>query len=591
MNRQHKRAQAPRQKNHTTAQQWYEAGQMHLRNKDPKQAFVCFKHACEQNKRTAQYYEAFGKSALRLGQYKHAFDAFYHLHKITPVQDSKYTSLLSQACGGLKVDKFDKQVKEALLLCLQSDDIDHQRLAPLWFSTLRRDKKFRQLFDKSPIDLNVTDPYILTGLTHFFTTSAEMELWLTNLRYAVLHSITQSESTDALPLSISIAQHCFLNEYAFTISKEEEEVIQSLHETLKEDSSPEKLAAFSMYRPLHTLSALKELSKRKDTDSLSELIKQQIVDPITEENYRKKIPSFGAIKEETSQNVRNMYEENPYPRWHNTNAVSNPISCSDASYLIAGCGTGRSACQTATFLPDTQITAIDLSLTSLSYAKRKSIDLGLTNIEFLQGDILGLSEINKKFDVIECSGVLHHMQSPVEGWRALISSLGDGGVMNIGLYSRKARTHIINAQNYAKDKGYTDTPTDIRRFREDILSQPKDHLLRPLLNHHDFYTISNCRDLIFHVQEACYDLSDIVEILEGLNLVCIGLRPASPAIATLYRSRFPQDPQMCNLQNWEELEKQHPQICVGMYQFTCARKDEKAALNDQIKLLQRNRFF
>ena len=55
------------------------------------------------------------------------------------------------------------------------------------------------------------------------------------------------------------------------------------------------------------------------------------------------------------------------------------------------------------------MTAVDLSFSSLAYAKRKTDELGSVNIDYLQADILNLRQMGKEFDIIESAGVLHHM--------------------------------------------------------------------------------------------------------------------------------------------------------------------------------------
>ena len=55
--------------------------------------------------------------------------------------------------------------------------------------------------------------------------------------------------------------------------------------------------------------------------------------------------------------------------------------------------------------------AVDLSLASLGYARRKSNALGLNNLT-RQADILELGRTGREFDVIESLGVLHHMADP-----------------------------------------------------------------------------------------------------------------------------------------------------------------------------------
>ena len=84
-----------------------------------------------------------------------------------------------------------------------------------------------------------------------------------------------------------------------------------------------------------------------------------------------------------------------------------------------------------------------MSFASLAYAKRKIEELGHKNVEFLQGDILNLNILNKKFDIIECAGVLHHMREPLEGLKVLLNLLEPHGFLKLGLYSDKARKHIV----------------------------------------------------------------------------------------------------------------------------------------------------
>ena len=111
--------------------------------------------------------------------------------------------------------------------------------------------------------------------------------------------------------------------------------------------------------------------------------------------------------------------------------------------LVAGCGTGQHALDTASRFLNCNVLAVDLSLSSLSYAMRKTQELGVTNIEYMQGDILKLNQLERKFDIIESEGVLHHMDDPLAGWKVLVDRLRSDGLMKIGLYSDIARQRII----------------------------------------------------------------------------------------------------------------------------------------------------
>ena len=93
-----------------------------------------------------------------------------------------------------------------------------------------------------------------------------------------------------------------------------------------------------------------------------------------------------------------------------------------------------------------EILAIDLSLASLAYALRKTEEFSLKSIRYMQADILNLRKLDQKFDLIECAGVLHHMENPMVGWKILTECLKPGGLMMIGLYSDLARQHIAKVR-------------------------------------------------------------------------------------------------------------------------------------------------
>ena len=87
----------------------------------------------------------------------------------------------------------------------------------------------------------------------------------------------------------------------------------------------------------------------------------------------------------------------------------------------------------------------------MAYAKRKADELNCRNINFIQGDLLDLKKMNKKFDIVESVGVLHHMNDPLIGWKTLTSCLKKDALMLIGLYSEKARANIINIRQTIND--------------------------------------------------------------------------------------------------------------------------------------------
>jgi SAM-dependent methyltransferase len=217
------------------------------------------------------------------------------------------------------------------------------------------------------------------------------------------------------------------------------------------------------------------------------------------------------------------------------------------------------------------VLAVDLSIASLCYAKRKCDELGLFGLEFGQADLLSLDTLGRSFDVIECGGVLHHLADPFEGWRALLSILRPDGVMRVALYSALARRDTAAAQEFVARHGYARTADDIRRARQDILALPEGEPARTVAASPDFSSTSTCRDLLFHVQEHRLTLPQIAEFLLSENLRFLGF-DIDRRIARRYAAQFPEDRARTDLGNWHAFERDNPDTFGGMYQFWVQRR-------------------
>lgn len=79
-------------------------------------------------------------------------------------------------------------------------------------------------------------------------------------------------------------------------------------------------------------------------------------------------------------------------------------------------------------------------------------ELGINNVELIQMDILKVNLLEEEFDIILCSGVLHHMDNPSEGLRMLFKVLKNNGFLKLGLYSELGRKDIVKARNYFINK-------------------------------------------------------------------------------------------------------------------------------------------
>ena len=350
-----------------------------------------------------------------------------------------------------------------------------------------------------------------------------------------------------LDLYCAIARQCFINNYVFARSDAEIEQALALRDALlaalasRADIAALPLVAVAAYVPLHTLPGAEALLDRPWPEGVAALLAQQIRAPMEEQRLRASIRALTAIEDAVSAQVRGQYEENPYPQWVKTVIAGKPETVDafirsrfpQSSFvesgntggidiLVAGCGTGQHPIETTQRFKAARILAVDLSLTSLCYAQRQTRALGLDTIQYAQADIMKLPSTGRTFDVIEASGVLHHLADPFAGWRTLLSMLRPGGIMLLGLYSEIARCDIVAARDFIAARGYRPTADDIRRCRQELRdcadgTAPKNVTVLP-----DFFSVSGCRDLLFHVQEHRLNLPQIASFIAESNLRFLG---------------------------------------------------------------------
>ena len=408
-----------------------------------------------------------------------------------------------------------------------------------------------------------------------------LERLLTNVRGAILQRAADQTYDDRiLGFCCSLQRQCFINEYIFATTEAETQAADdlrvSLDKRLADGKAPPAhwLPVIGAYVPLQALANPQALLAQTWPRPVNTLITQQITEQAEEQRDAASIPALTAIDDAVSRAVRAQYEENPYPRWTINGtppqASAVPTSQQPRDALIAGCGTGLSTIEFARQAQATRILAIDLSLASLRYAKRMAGRLGLANVEFGQADILQLGALGRQFDFIDASGVLHHLADPWQGWRILLSLLRPGGVMQLGLYSELGRRNIVAARAFIAARGYRPTADDIRRCRQDIIATD-DAKVASVAQRDDFFTTSECRDLLFHVQEHRTTLPQIKSFLAANGLQFGGFF-VDAATRARFAARFPTPQAALDLACWHAFETDAPETFAAMYQFSLRKR-------------------
>ncbi|MDB4616498.1 tetratricopeptide repeat protein [Synechococcus sp. AH-551-E11] len=434
-------------------------------------------------------------------------------------------------------------------------------------------------------------------LTLIIPTHKDIENLFAGLRKELL---TLAANKKEIPVHLkslteALAIQCYLNEYVYTISKGEEIMLDKLIIDSKEnqDLFNQYLAIIACYIPIHKLKINKDWLIRypKHSEESKILMTTQLKEPEAEKNIKDSVHSEFELIDLISRKVEEMYEENPYPRYRNAEYTEISLKKKASHYiklestrknikfpeildnnhtgpriLIAGCGTGNQVINASRY-KNAHITAIDLSSNSLAYAIRKTKEYGMDNVTFKKMDILQADVgLKDRFDIIECSGVLHHMEEPTKGLAILNHKLNPGGYMKIALYSEIARQDIVKARKIIKELGLKSTPDGIRKFRELLLKGEFKEISNLYRLRRDFYSLSECRDLCFHIKEHRYTTELIEQYLATEGLIFCGFILQNK-VKIEYRKQFATDKNMTSLQNWHVFEKNNPLTFISMYQF------------------------
>ena len=160
------------------------------------------------------------------------------------------------------------------------------------------------------------------------------------------------------------------------------------------------------------------------------------------------------------------------------------------------------------------------------------------------------------------------MDNPMEGWKVLTDCLKPGGLMKIGLYSELARQNVVKIREEISQKSIGSSDTEMRSFRDMIKKSDKAYY-KQIINYYDFFSLSELRDLLFHVQEHRFTIPLIKDHLNNLGLKFCGFETNKIVPHFKRFNKHKEDPY--DLDKWEVYEEVNPRAFAGMYQFWCQK--------------------
>ena len=269
--------------------------------------------------------------------------------------------------------------------------------------------------------------------------------------------------------------------------------------------------------------------------------------------------------------VRDQYEAYPYPardpKDERTRLIAgSPSNLAEIDHyvfagrgdfatpfraLIAGGGTGDATIMLAQQLSDWarergaatpgEVVYLDRSGAARKIAEARARARGLTNISFHQGSLLELPKLDfGSFDYIDCCGVLHHLEDPPAGLKALAEALQAAGGMGLMVYAPLGRTGVYPAQTMLRGLGEgLPLGERVALARRLLDALPATNWLErnPFLGDHK-RSDAELVDLLLHPRDRAYSVEQVAALIAGA-----GLRLASFIEAARYQpASYLKDP-------------------------------------------------
>jgi SAM-dependent methyltransferase len=164
------------------------------------------------------------------------------------------------------------------------------------------------------------------------------------------------------------------------------------------------------------------------------------------------IPALRLDVDSRTEAVRRFYDAAPFPNypprdslaWLRARAERSEFARlldasipGDATIAEIGCGTGQMSLYLAR--ADRRVVGLDLSREALALGASAARRYGVADLSFVECDLSNLPLRAGAFDIVYCSGVLHHTPDPRAAFRVIAGALKPGGHVVLGLYNRYAR--------------------------------------------------------------------------------------------------------------------------------------------------------
>lgn len=574
---------------------WYSAGHVALAQQALSKAEFHFRKATALAPQQTRAEVSLAYTLSEQGLKVEAFQMYRQLVKTQP-QDIHIRSRLLSCAQGLVADYYDPDLEQDLITYLSWTDLNLNALSHLCCSVLIFKFQLNNQGSAASFNEMANSTLLLETLRHTLVKNELLEKLIIALRQELLtHASKKGRLINQyLHLCEAICQYSLNNEFLLPYTEAERAMVHTLktmiEQSLKQSGcTPTDISgALLLYAMYESWFSIKEHTTLFSFHNDSWPAVSYGIKLTHDAILRKQNIEFKAITDIPAvHDIKTQYERFPYPRWKNldnknmTNYgsalkhqypwanIPHSILHGPLSILVAGCGTGRHALNVAKYFYQTQVTALDISQTSLSYAAKKAEEFNIKNVDFYQADLTKLDKFNAPFDIIECSGVLHHIRNYTTALNGLLNNLKPNGFLKLSLYSKRARQPVYDIRKTYRHGGIEKNENDIRVLRHVIFADQDIDNKHLITESDDFYSMSGVVDLLLHEYEMGFTPKAIKQLCEHNQLSFLGFANLSTQLKQNFKDYIGHDYRFNDLDQWERFEQAHPTTFSGMYQFYC----------------------
>lgn len=247
----------------------------------------------------------------------------------------------------------------------------------------------------------------------------------------------------------------------------------------------------------------RDLEARRYKD---ELVARQYKDWV----YPQPIPDMSAfVKQYFDLSDPSLFRRKLWPR---------KIEPENLSILIAGCGANQAAHYAFTNR-NSEVLGIDVSDSSLGHETYLKQEHRLNNLELLHMSLGDIGSLGRTFDLIVCTGVLHHLPDPDAGLRCLRGVLKPHGVISIMLYGYFPRVGVYMLQEVFRQLGLKQDIAGIGIVKRAIDMLPKSHHLNVYRQiAPDLGYDSGLVDTFLHPSDRAFTVPEILKLARDNDL-------------------------------------------------------------------------